>query len=279
MLEITNLVTSPFGIGEKLVLELLKRNETVYTVFPSPKDVPMSYLGKVNFKYGFTRFDQDVNPEKALPRKAVNLFHVFEIYSGPFMKVYTANTTATLSLMEWAKKAGVTKFIMVSTGELYGQGRNLNETGQFNPRSFYANSKFQAELLTRFYRAFEIKILRVFFPFGKGVDGYVNRLLASIKTSSPVETEYGVISPTFCDDLTEPLIRMRDIKGNCTFNVCGRPTAIEELVQAAEKVANKSGSKVKYGKVELTGDNQKARAELGYQETLIETALTATLTG
>jgi len=278
-MEIANLVTSPFGIGEKLVLELLKRGETVYTVFPSPKDVPMSYLGKVNFKYGFTRFDQDVNPEKALPRKAINLFHVYEAYAGPFMKVYTANTTATLALMEWAKKSGVNKFILISTGEIYGQGRNLTDTAPFNPRNFYANTKFQAELLTRFYRNFEIKILRVFFPFGKGVDSYVNRLLMSIKTAAPVETEYGVISPTYADDVTEPLLRIRESKGNCIFNICGRPIAIEELVQKAEQAANKSGSKIKYGKVELTGDNQKARDELGYQATLTETALTATLTG
>jgi len=279
MMDITNLVTSPFGIGEKLVLELMKKGETVYTVFPSPKDVPMSYLGKVNFKYGFTRLDQDINPEKALPRKAVNLFHVYETYSGPFLKVYTANTTATLSLMEWAKKSGVSKFILISTGEIYGQGRNLVDTAAINPRNFYANSKFQAELLTRFYRNFEIKIIRVFFPFGKGVDGYVNRLLSSIKTAAAVETEYGIISPTFCDDMTEPLLRIRDIKGNCMFNVCGRPIAIEELVHGVEKIVNKTGSKVKFGKVELTGDNQKARDELGYQETPIEAALTATLTG
>jgi len=279
MMDITNLVTSPFGIGEKLVLELMKKGETVYTVFPSPKDVPMSYLGKVNFKYGFTRLDQDINPEKALPRKAVNLFHVYETYSGPFLKVYTANTTATLSLMEWAKKSGVSKFILISTGEIYGQGRNLVDTAAINPRNFYANSKFQAELLTRFYRHFEIKIIRVFFPFGKGVDGYVNRLLSSIKTAAAVETEYGIISPTFCDDMTEPLLRIRDIKGNCMFNVCGRPIAIEELVHGVEKIVNKTGSKVKFGKVELTGDNQKARDELGYQETPIEAALTATLTG
>jgi len=278
-MDITNLVTSPFGIGEKLVLELMKKGETVYTVFPSPKDVPMSYLGKVNFKYGFTRLDQDINPEKALPRKAVNLFHVYETYSGPFLKVYTANTTATLSLMEWAKKSGVSKFILISTGEIYGQGRNLVDTAAINPRNFYANSKFQAELLTRFYRNFEIKIIRVFFPFGKGVDGYVNRLLSSIKTAAAVETEYGIISPTFCDDMTEPLLRIRDIKGNCMFNVCGRPIAIEELVHGVEKIVNKTGSKVKFGKVELTGDNQKARDELGYQETPIEAALTATLTG
>jgi nucleoside-diphosphate-sugar epimerase len=239
----------------------------------------MSYLGKVNFKYGFTRFDQDVNPDKALPRKAINLFHVYESYAGPFMKVYTANTTATLALMEWAKRSSVNKFIMISTGEIYGQGRNLADNAPFNPRNFYANSKFQAELMTRFYRYFEIKILRVFFPFGKGVDGYVNRLLSSIKTSVPVETEYGVISPTYANDVTEPLLRMRELKGNCIFNICGRPIAIEELVQKTENAVNKSGSKIKYGKVELTGDNQKARDELGYQETLIETALTETLTG
>jgi nucleoside-diphosphate-sugar epimerase len=278
-MEITNLVTSPFGIGEKLILELLKRGESVYTVFPSPKDVPMSYLGKVNFKYGFFRFDQDTNPEKALPRRAVNLFHVYDIYSGPFLKVYSANTMATLALMEWAKKIGVTKFILVSSGEVYGQGRGLAEASAFNPRNFYANSKFQSELLTRFYRHFEVKILRVFFPFGRGVDSFVNKLLESVKNGTPGETEYGVISPTYADDVTEPLLRLRDLKGNCSYNLCGQPTPVDNLVKMAEQILNQSGSKIKLGKYELTGDCQKARDTLGYQETPIEAALNATLTG
>jgi nucleoside-diphosphate-sugar epimerase len=278
-MEITNLVTSPFGIGEKLVLELLKRGESVYTVFPSPKDVPMSYLGKVNFKYGFFRFDQDTNPEKALPRRAVNLFHVYDIYSGPFLKVYTANTMATLALMEWAKKISVTKFILVSSGEVYGQGRGLAETAAFNPRNFYGNSKFQSELLTRFYRHFEVKILRVFFPFGRDVDGFVNKLIDSVKNGTPGETEYGVISPTYAEDVTEPLLRLRDLKGNYSFNLCGRPISVDSLVKMAVRILNQSDSKIKIGEAELTGDCQKARAMLGYQETPFETALNATFTG
>ena len=67
-METANLVTNPFGIGEKLILELLNRGESVYTIFSSPKDVPMSFLGKINLKYGFIKFDRDVNLEKVLPR-------------------------------------------------------------------------------------------------------------------------------------------------------------------------------------------------------------------
>ena len=43
-MEFDNLITSSFGLGEKIILELLRRGESVFAVFPTAKDVPMSFL-------------------------------------------------------------------------------------------------------------------------------------------------------------------------------------------------------------------------------------------
>jgi len=274
-MEIVNLITNPFGIGEKLIQALLKKGEPVYTIYPSPKDVPMSMLGKINFKYGFIRFDQECTIEKVMPRKAVNVYHLYDLYYGPFIKVFTANTSTTLSLLEWSKKAGVKQFIMLSSGEVYGQGHGIRENIGFNPRNFYATTKFQAEILSHFYRQFEIKTIRAFFPFGPGVDGYINRLAESIRTGSPQETEYGAISPTFADDLVEPLIQIRETKIDGPVNICGSPQILNDLIKSIAQVMKKNEIRIKTGNVELTGDSQKARSTLNYQETNIDTALSA----
>lgn len=282
-METTNLVTSPFGIGEKLILELLKKGESVHTVFPSPKDVPMSLLGKAHLKYGFVKFDQETNIEKGLPRKAINVFHIYDIYTGPFIRIFTANTTATLLLLDWAKKAEIAKFIYLSTGEVYGQGNNLNETTAYNPRSFYATTKFQAEVLSRYYsKLFDIKTIRPFFPFGKVINqGYIHNLIESIKSGGNIETEYALITPAFIDDIIEPLIRVRELKesglGGPPYNICGSPMRIEDFIKVVEKNINKSAKNIRIGKTELAGNNSKAKDVLGYKETPIEEALKNTI--
>ena len=130
-MEIMNLITNPFGIGERLILELLKRGESVYTIFPSPKKVPMSFLGKLNLKYGFIRFDQDTYIEKTLPRRVKTIFHLYDSYTGALPSLFKSNTLATLLLLDWAKKVGASKFIYLSSGEVYGQGQSLKEKATY----------------------------------------------------------------------------------------------------------------------------------------------------
>jgi len=274
-MEIANLITSPFGIGEKLIYELLERRESVFTVFRSPKDVPMSFLGKINLKYGFIKFDQEMNLEKTLPRKVINVFHLHEVYSGPFTGMFKANPCATLQLLDWSRKIGVKNFIYLSSGEVYGQGGNLIEKSAYNPRSFYATTKFETEILFRyFYKSFNINTVRIFFPFGKNLgEGYISSLHKSIKSGSSIDTEYSIVSPTFVDDAVAPLMKLRQINGNNIFNICGSPVKTESLVDKFREICGRSPKKMRIGKTELFGDNSKAKEILGYTETPLEKAL------
>ncbi len=269
-----HLITSPFGLGEKLVLELIKRGESVYTIFPSPKDVPMSFLGKINLKYGFVRFEQELHPEKALPKKIDTVYHLYEAYTGALSYLFKSNTLATLLLLDWAKNAGVSNFVYLSSGEIYGQGQNLTEKDGFNPRTFHATTKFEAEILLRFYKSFDIKTVRIFFPFGKDLkQGYVANLVGSIMNGDSFETEYNTIGPTFIDDVVEPLIKMRETKGSQIYNISGSPCRVESLVDEVKAILSKSPKKVSVGKLELFGDSSKAKGALGYKETPIQEAL------
>jgi nucleoside-diphosphate-sugar epimerase len=270
-----NVITSPFGLGEKLILELVNRGESVYTLFPSPKDVPMSFLGKIHLKYGFTKLGHDAHIDKPLPKKAETIFHIHEEYTGSFPNLFKSNTFATLQLLDWARSIGAQKFIYLSSGEIYGQGTQINEKTAYNPRSFYATTKFEAEVLMRYYhRSFDITTLRLFFAFGKNDNqGYIANLFSSINSAGTIETEYGVVSPTFTDDCVGPIIKARDIKGGQTFNLCGNSITVADIVEEIKTLCNKSPKKISTGTVELVGDNTKAKEVLGYKETPIQDAL------
>ncbi|MEO0216055.1 MAG: NAD(P)-dependent oxidoreductase, partial [candidate division WOR-3 bacterium] len=213
--------------------------------------------------------DQETNIEKGLPKKVSNIFHIYEVYSGQFTKIFMANVTATLLLLEWAKKIDAKKFILLSSGEVYGYGDKINENAPFNPRSFYATTKFHAETLTRYYnRNFEIKILRLFFPYGKNLQqGYIYNLIESLKESGIIETDYGTITPTLIDDIIEPLIKFRDSSGTTIYNLCGSSVPLNQLIKDIEANTGRVVKKLNIGKSTLCGDCSRAKSELGYKET------------
>ena len=274
-MEFDNLITSPFGLGEKLILELLKRGESVFAIFPAAKDVPMSFLGKKNIKYGFSRFEQNPVLEKTLPRKVKHIFHIFELYNGSFPRVFKANTLATLLVLEWAKKVGIERMIYLSSGEVYGQGENLGEKTQCDPHGFYATTKYQSEMLLRFYqRFFQISVARIFFPFGKGLEqGYAYELASAIKRGDRFNGRYGSITPTFADDAIAPLIRIRDQQDSNIYNICGSAIKSAVLVEKIARAIQKSHMNIETGKYNLIGNSNLAREELGYTETPLHTAI------
>ena len=271
----TNLVTSPYGIGASLIAALMEHGESVYTIFPSPKNVPMSYLGKPNLKYGFVRFDQDERIDKALPRRVTNIYHVFDMFQGPFTRVFRANVTAVLSLLDWARTIKAQQFMYLSSGDVYGDGTDISEDAAFRPRSFYATTKSQAEELLAYYKTcFDIKIARVFFPFGTNFsDGYVFGLYDAIKRGGGIDTQYRLISPTFAGDLAAPLLRLARIKGHQNVNLCGAPIAIDEFIARLRTVCSGQPKAVKTGSMQLTGNCTKAKELLAFGATPLDDAL------
>jgi nucleoside-diphosphate-sugar epimerase len=274
-MEFDNLITCPFGIGEKLILELLRRGESVFTIFPTAKDVPMSFLGKKNIKYGFLKFEQDPLLERSMPRRVKNVIHLFELYGGKFSKIFRANTLATLLLLDWAKNAGAEKFVYLSSGEVYGSGTDIDEASPCKPHGFYATTKYQAEMLLKFYeKYFSIQTLRAFFPFGNDLGyGFVHDIACAIDSSISVESSYEMISPIFVDDIIAPLLKSRDTMAPSIYNLCGSPLRVAELIGYIEQAIGKSAKKVQIGETSLIGRNKLIQEKYGYMETPIRNAI------
>ena len=83
------------------------------------------------------------------------------------------NVVGTTNLLEMARELSLDRFLYVSSGSVYGEGRGaqevLNEDTVLYPRSLYAATKYTSELLTRRYgelHGFPTVSVRLSSPYG-----------------------------------------------------------------------------------------------------------------
>ena len=101
----------------------------------------------------------------------------------------------------------------------------------------------------------------------------------AIRDGKSVDTEYSIISPTCVDDTIAPLMKLRDIDGHEVFNLCGSPVEVADLIDKINYICAGSPKKISIGKLELTGNNSKAKQVLGYQETPLNEAIKISSSG
>jgi len=103
------------------------------------------------------------------------------------------NTRATLELAEQAARAGVKRFIYLSTiavnGSFTAPDEYFTEQSQPNPKSAYAISKYESELglrkLSQLY-SMEVTMIRPPMVYGLNAPGNFLRLVSLIKTRIPM---------------------------------------------------------------------------------------------
>ncbi|WP_223065898.1 dTDP-glucose 4,6-dehydratase [Paenibacillus caui] len=160
------LVTGGAGfIGSNFVLYMLKQHPEYEIINVDA----LTYAGNLenlksveqNPKYTFVKADiQDAHAMDQLFRQGIDVVvnfaaesHVDRSILDPGIFVKT-NVLGTQVLLDTAKKYGITKFVQVSTDEVYG---TLGETGLFTeetplaPNSPYSASKAGSDLLVRAY--------------------------------------------------------------------------------------------------------------------------------
>ncbi|MBC2732250.1 SDR family oxidoreductase [Thiobacillus sp.] len=109
----------------------------------------------------------------------------------PRMSYREINTEATLNLGHQAAKAGVKRFVFISTIKVNGEGRDTayRETDVPAPEDAYAISKWEAEQgLRRIARetGLEVVILRPPLVYGPGVKANFLRLMKAIQRGWPL---------------------------------------------------------------------------------------------
>jgi len=109
----------------------------------------------------------------------------------PLALYRATNTEATLNLARQAAKAGVKRFVFISTIKVNGEGRvaAYRETDAPTPEDAYAISKWEAEQgLQRIARetGLEVVILRPPLVYGPGVKANFLRLMRTVERGWPL---------------------------------------------------------------------------------------------
>ncbi|MGZ4036569.1 MAG: NAD-dependent epimerase/dehydratase family protein [Bacteroidia bacterium] len=180
-----------------------------------------------------------------LPAKTDVVIHLaqsekFRDFPASAREVFEINTHSTLKLLDYARKAGVKKFIYASSGGVYGNSdTGFNEESPLQPNKdlgFYLTTKFCSELLVENYTAFfDINILRFFFVFGEKQrrNMLMPRLIESVKTKKPItlQGKEGIkINPVYVEDAARTIVKIIETPGSYNVNIGGAETvSIKQL--------------------------------------------------
>lgn len=173
MKKIKLLVTGGAGfIGSEFVRQVIKRGYKVIVVDKLTYAADLERLKEVEGKYTFYNADicnknkigkifQQEKPDQVVHFAAESHVDRSILDSDEFIKT---NIQGTQILLDKAKKAGIEKFIHISTDEVYGDiiKGQFYETTPLNPSSPYSASKAAGDLLVKSYmRTFQFPAIIV----------------------------------------------------------------------------------------------------------------------
>lgn len=189
--------------------------------------------------------------------------------------IFAVNVSSTMQLLEYARKSGVSSFILTSSGGVYGYSRQpLMETDVPSFVNFYQGSKFMAESMTQFYSEyFSTIVLRPFFVYGEGQKGMLlPGLIERIDRGDPVTlySQTGIrLNPVHAEDMVEVVIRTLQLKGREVLNVAGPDvvplTELAHLIGAALQREPRFEHKAEPHTDDLVADIKKLKMVLAYE--------------
>jgi len=189
--------------------------------------------------------------------------------------MFAVSVGSTFSLLEYARAASASAFVLASTGGVYGRSPDpVREADPPVPTTFYFRSKLAAEVMLEGYAdQFRTLTFRFFFIYGPDQQRMLIPTLAAkvaAREEIVIEGDPGLrINPIFVDDAVrvfEPALT-----GNATgiFNVAGdERVTITDLVALIGQTAGQR-PRVRHvaatGEGDLIADTDRMRNELGVQ--------------
>ena len=113
-------------------------------------------------------------------------------FPGWVNDVFEVNVRSLLRLFEWARQAGVSRFVYTSSANVYALAdRPIREDAPLAPGTFYARSKVMGEMLAESYSAFfPCQVFRLFTVYGPGQTGaLIPQLVEHVRDRVPVRVE------------------------------------------------------------------------------------------
>jgi len=152
-------------------------------------------------------------------------------------EIFQVNVAATATLLDLAVKAGVQRFVLVSTGTVYEPFSGpLVEDQALNPIAYLGASKLAAEIIARPYAAkLRLGTVRVFFPYGPGQkDRIVPDLIRRVRNGEAVTIAGSAgglrLTPTYVDDVADVIVTAVEQGWTDTCNVAAPHSATVQTV-------------------------------------------------
>lgn len=187
--------------------------------------------------------------------------------------IFEVNIASTLGLLEYARRAGAERFILASSGGVYGYSdEKFVETDPVNPLDFYLSSKYTSELLTANYHSFfHTAVFRFFFVYGPGQENMlIPSLINKVRRNEliRIQGDPGIrINPIHISDAVRVFEPALHLDSPDLFNVSGdEAVTIRGLVEKIELAAGRDAlvecvAATQNG--DLVGDNSRMHSILG----------------
>lgn len=157
------------------------------------------------------------------------------------LDMFGVNVAATAKLLDYAATAGATRFVLASTGGLYGSSpQPITEASPLcsadGPLEYYFATKRAAETLALSYRhRFCVSIVRPFFVYGAGqrLPKLIPRLIDNVRTGTAIRVRGDsgtMLNPVHVDDMVKVLAACLEENHQGIVNVGGgQVTSIREM--------------------------------------------------
>lgn len=271
------LVTGAGGFLGSAIVSALAAEHEVYALLRRAPAVPVA---------GVHYLEQDLAvalDEAALPTRLDAVIHQAALIDVESLDErdpapFEVNVIGTWRVLEYAKRAGVSRFIHASTGGVYGHSPDpLVESARPNPMDFYALTKSQAELVVLHTPTdFPKVILRYFLPYGAGTPNPLPRFIGAVLRGEPVTlaSDRGpTFNPLHLSDAVAATVLALDLDDDAIINIAG--TEVTSYADVADFAAARVGRAVNalvvdrdelipYYRGELVGSTERMRDLLGY---------------
>ncbi len=143
--------------------------------------------------------------------------------------IFGINVQSTFRLLDYARKAGASRFVFASTGGLYAPSDedSLAEDDPVDPLNFYLGSKYAAEVLvTKYQEHFTTILCRLFFVYGAGQPDtmLISSLVSRVARGEPIDL-FGpdglIVNPIYVSDVVRALSGALSLEGSQLLNVAG----------------------------------------------------------
>ncbi|STO32263.1 Cholesterol dehydrogenase [Fusobacterium necrogenes] len=221
-----------------------------------------NFMERYKDKYNIIPMDLlKVKPEEIDFTRVDTVLHlaalVHQMKGAPREKYFEVNTELTRRVAVEAKKQGVKHFVFYSTVAVYGTHGEiykeviLDKNSKINPKTPYAESKWQAEEILRKLEGdnFKISILRPPMVYGKNCPGNMRRLekLVDILPILPfnyIENKRTLVEINKLLKITNEVIE-KEVLG-ITIPKDDRDVSIKEIVEKIIKEKNKKRILIKF---------------------------------